>query len=93
MSATFDPPPGPKGQTVVIAPNVWGAGASLEEAKRNVKRHGGRLNAGYTVLVFDNDTQWLGINDVGTAFWKGNRPTITEYSANGRPVASKENAK
>ncbi len=82
---------GPTGQTVVVAPNVWGAGNDLAEAKANVKRHGGRLDAGYTVLVFDNDTQWLGINDVGTAFWNGNRPTITEYSANGRPVNKEAN--
>lgn len=68
---------GPKGQTVVIGPWAWGSGDTLAEAKKKFQAQGARLSDGYTVLVFDADTMWLGINDMGTYFYKGNAPAST----------------
>jgi len=35
---------------VAVCPNYWGAGATADEAKRNMKRHGGTLRGEYTVV-------------------------------------------
>lgn len=79
--------PGPTGQTVVLGGNglygKWGYGASLKEAKKAFRSVGGVQKYGYTVLHFDTDTEFLGVDGLGRAHWKGNEPVVNEIAPKG----------
>jgi hypothetical protein len=62
-------------EIVVIGPNYWGKGPDLKTAKDNFTRHGGRLSGGYRILTFDDETTFLGVNEMGYYSWRGNAPT------------------
>jgi hypothetical protein len=53
------------GYTVVAGDFIYGAGPDLATAKREFRNRGGRLSDGYTVLTFDDETDFLGIDQMG----------------------------
>jgi hypothetical protein len=72
------------GQTLVVGNRRWGAGDTLADAKRQWRRHGGRLADGYTVYVFDSETKFYGVDLWGRYSFTGNEPTVTEVEARKR---------
>lgn len=64
------------GVTVVIGGGYWGKGATTDAAKREYRRVGGRLGDGYTVLRFDENTLFLGIDGMGSYQWLGDAPEV-----------------
>lgn len=65
---------------VVIGQFTWGKGTTLEEAKRQWKSHGHnlRLSDGYTILTFDEDSEFLGVDGMARYHWVGNAPEVTD---------------
>jgi hypothetical protein len=53
------------GYTVVVGNYRYGAGPDLATAKQRFRARGGRLSDGYAVLVFDEDTDFCGIDNMG----------------------------
>lgn len=50
---------------------AWGKGATEAEAKRKAKREGyADFTRGYTVLKFDDVTEFMGVNDMGSVSWR-----------------------
>jgi hypothetical protein len=41
------------------------------EAKKKYREKGGRLSEGYTVVMFDVETEFLGVDGSHTYHWKG----------------------
>lgn len=68
------------GTVVVIGQWRWGKGESLGEAKRNFQKQGAKLSAGYTVLTFDQETSFEGVDQMGRVHWRGNEPKVEEVS-------------
>lgn len=66
---------------VVIGHNHWGRGTTLPEAKKVFQTHGGKLGNGYAVLTFDGETEFLGVDWMGSYSWVGNEPTIVTHPA------------
>lgn len=58
------------GVTVVYGGHYWGKGKTLEEAKRNFRRFGGRLGYGYAILTFDEHTEFQGFDGLGRYSWR-----------------------
>lgn len=50
---------------VVIGPYYWGSGATLAEAKKNFGNQGGMLGKGYNVFVFDAESEFRGVDQMG----------------------------
>jgi hypothetical protein len=75
---------GKRGQTVVLGYWQWGAADTLPDAKRNFQAQHGRVSDGYMILVFDADTEFLGVDDVGRYHYRGNAPTETLVKPRGR---------
>ena len=50
---------------VVLGHNYWGKGDTLDKAKRQFQREGGKLSKGYGILYFDADTTFHGIDGLG----------------------------
>ncbi len=65
---------GKKGLTLIMGGNRWGAGADLAAAKKEWQRQGGVLSRGYTVLTFDADTEFHGVDQMGRLHYRGNGP-------------------
>lgn len=64
---------------VVIGNHYWGVGKTLEKAKAQFRREGGRLSLGYTVLDFGTDLEFTGVDQLGRVYWEGDgRPVETE---------------
>lgn len=59
---------------VVIGQNCWGADNDLSKAKRKFKAQGGRLTRGYTILEFDAQSEFTGIDGMGYVLYRGNEP-------------------
>lgn len=64
---------------VLIGQNYWGRGSSLTQAKSNFRQQGGLLSNGYTLLIFDAETEFAGVDEVGRYHYDGNPPEITEF--------------
>ncbi len=62
------------GQTVIVGYHYWGVGDTLDEAKRNMRKAGGRLGDGYYVVVFDDQTTFDGVDMAGGISYRGNPP-------------------
>lgn len=63
---------------ILVAGNRrWGAGDTLAAAKRNWQSQGGRLADGYTIYVFDSETEFLGVDSMGGYSYTGTAPTET----------------
>ena len=71
------------GVTVVMGAGHWGKGADLEEAKRNFRAAGGHLTGGYSILRFNDNTLFLGIDGMGSYQWLGDAPEV-EHRGKGR---------
>jgi hypothetical protein len=68
-----------KGETWgVIGACYWGRGATLAEAKKNFGNQGGQLGTGYN--VFDAETEFRGVDDMGRVHWAGNEPVRQEHA-------------
>ncbi len=65
-----------KGQVLVAGNRRWGAGGSMGEAKRNWRDQGGRPADGYTVVTFDADTEFHGVDQMGNYLYAGNEPIV-----------------
>jgi len=65
---------------VVIGHNYWGRGATLDEAKQNFTKQGGRLSKGYRVFIFGVDSEFRGVDEMGYVHWTGGEPEIEEHS-------------
>ena len=64
------------GETIVLGNNYWGKGKDKDEALAQFLKHGGRPGLGYTVVTFDDDTEFVGVHSVdGAVSWRGNEPT------------------
>lgn len=50
---------------VVYGAYYWGKGKTLPEAKKQFQKSGGHLSDGYTVLLFDADTIFDGVDGMG----------------------------
>lgn len=55
---------------LVIGNNYWGHGQTLVEAKKNFRRFGGQLSLGYTVVEFDADQEFDGVDQMGYVHWR-----------------------
>jgi hypothetical protein len=53
---------------------VWGTGASLAEATKSFRSHGGATMHGYEVIAFGPDSTFLGVDGMGRYTWRGPRP-------------------
>lgn len=73
--------------TVLIGQMRWGSGVDLDAAKRRFKREGGQLTRGYTVLTFDDETEFLGVDQMGRYSWRGNAPQETAVPPRARKSA------
>lgn len=62
------------GQTVIVGYHYWGAGDTLDVAKANLRKAGGRLGDGYSVVVFDDQTTFTGVDMAGGVNYRGNAP-------------------
>jgi hypothetical protein len=69
------------GLTVVMGQYYWGSGATLDEAKKRFRSMGGRLSQGYGIYVFDADTEFLYVDQMGRITYYGNPPTETIVKA------------
>ena len=49
---------------------AWGKGRTEDEAKRNARRNGAKLSLGYTVYTFDQVTEFMGVNGMGSVSWR-----------------------
>lgn len=58
----------------------WGSGATVEAAKAEFRKHGGRLGKGYTVIEFGPGSAFVGIGPMGYR-WVGQPPTTSEVPA------------
>lgn len=59
----------------------WGKGSTRAEARKNAKYFGGDpTRRGMTVLTFDDETEFLGVDQMGSVHWKGNEPTVEEVA-------------
>lgn len=78
------------GQTLVMGGSrsgyggVWGYGSDLDAAKKAFRSNGGALGRGYTVLTFDAETDFVGVDPMGRYSYRGNAPTKTEVAARGK---------
>lgn len=63
---------------LVIGQQCWGAAETLDEAKANFRKQGGRLNQHHGVYEFDDETTFKGIDQMGRMHYVGNSPTLTE---------------
>lgn len=70
--------PGKKGQTLIMGQWRFGVGNDLKTAKANFRRFGGILSNGYTILTFDENTSFEGVDQMGRYHYIGNAPTIQE---------------
>lgn len=66
------------GHTLVIGQLRWGCGTDLATAKRNFRKQGGILGNGYSVVVFDAETDFVGVDGMGRYRFLGNSP-IEQY--------------
>ena len=65
------------GYTLVMGGRHWGSGPDLATAKREFRKAGGYLSDGYMVLVFDDQTDFCGVNQMGSYHYLGNPPVST----------------
>lgn len=61
----------------------WGKGTTLVAAKAAFRAYGGRLSDGYTILTFDADTEFRGVDDLGRTHWNGNHPHVRDVQPRG----------
>lgn len=75
------------GQTLVMGASrsgyggAWGYGDDLDTAKKNFRKNGGLLSRGYEVIVFDAETDFIGVTPMGMYRWLGNQPEVTAVAA------------
>lgn len=72
------------GQVLVTGNRRWGAGDTLAEARKNWQRQGGRISDGYTIVTFDDATEFHGVDQMGGYSYVGNAPTVETVSARKR---------
>jgi hypothetical protein len=66
---------------LVMMPNSWGRGGTINEADANARKEGGhgRRKVGRIVWSYDEaKTETAYIDDMGSLCWKGERPTEIE---------------
>ncbi len=73
-----------KGLTIVIGQWIWASGETLAEAKREWQRRGGTLSRGYEVMAFDAETEFHGVDQMGSVHYRGNAPVHTVVKARAR---------
>ena len=59
------------GPTFLVAGNhYYGTGPDLTTAKANFRKYGGTLSDGYTIVEFDSETEFVGMDDLGRYHYK-----------------------
>lgn len=64
----------PQKKYVVVGPHYWGFGLSIVEARDNFRKHGGTVTPNTGIMIFDEDTEFFGIDQMGRYEYKGNPP-------------------
>jgi hypothetical protein len=59
----------PQGQYLALCPNYWGKGETIEEAKRQMKAHGGKLTQ-YVVYQLPPGVTEVDVDPFGQIRWK-----------------------
>lgn len=62
------------GHTLIMGGYRWGSGVDLVAAKAEFRRQGGRLSNGYVVMIFDDETDFCGVDGMGSYHFIGNQP-------------------
>lgn len=57
---------------------AYGRGLTLNQAKDECKKYGGKLGNGYTILKFGEGSTFKGFDDSGSYYWEGKEPEVTE---------------
>ena len=68
----------PFGGYLVVSYGYWGYGPTIDEAKVNMRKAGGRLNRKVVVYAFDHMTRFYWVGGNGTIQHNGNSPTIIQ---------------
>lgn len=66
---------------VVMSPNYWGKGETVQEAKQNLRRNGGSTAGHHAIITFGEDSEFLGVDEFGRYHWNGSEPTVEEVNA------------
>lgn len=61
---------------LVIGQNRYGHAEDLATAKKNFRKHGGRLSDGYTIVELTDGREFSGVDQLGGIHWKGNTDQI-----------------
>jgi hypothetical protein len=78
------------GQTLVMGSSrsgysgTFGYGDDLAAAKKAFTKAGGSLTKPYDVIVFDAETDFIGVTPMGGYRWLGNAPTTTRVEKGGK---------
>lgn len=80
---------GAKGVVLLMGQWRYGAGLDLDEAKKNFVAQGAGLTKGLTVIEFDDETEYHGVDGTGFFHFKGNSPKKTEVEPGKRIPAQR----
>lgn len=69
---------GATGVYLIMGQWRYGAGVTLNEAKKNFTNQGAGLTKGLTVVKFDDETEYHGVDQMGLFHFKGNSPEQIE---------------
>lgn len=61
---------GATGATLIMGQWRYGAGLTLDEAKKNFKAQGGKLTEGLTLIEFTAETEYHGVDQMGRFHYK-----------------------
>jgi hypothetical protein len=61
---------------LIFGRNIYGRGATLDEAKKNYRSIGGRLNTQHTVVTFPPEATDIEVDMLGQVTWNGPEPTV-----------------
>lgn len=80
---------GAKGVFLIMGQWRYGAGLTLDEAKKNFAAHGGYLSKGLTLVEFDAETAYHGVDGMGYFHFEGQSPKKTEVEPGKRIPAQR----
>jgi hypothetical protein len=63
---------GATGVTLIMGQFRYGAGLTLDEAKKNFTANGGGLTRGLTLIEFTDETEYHGVDQMGRFHYKNN---------------------
>lgn len=66
----------PFGGYLVVSAGYWGYGPTIDEAKTNMRKAGGKLNRKFIVYAFDATTRFYWVGGNGSIQYYGNSPAL-----------------